>query len=219
MGGVPKRSPFLDFLPWKIRGWGSPVPCNREQDLAILLRIVLCSHFFNQHITRPHRRGTLCQKHYPPPKSPPASPAVCSFKKYTFPHALVLLDPLPRLSHVQGHKAGSRWADPVLLGNQGWQARLMLMEDITKRMARRALVDARACMHTFESKGDMAEATRKTSRIARNHHCSSHCDIHADRVSKLSGSLRLSTTGKHQNAWGLFYSFITEKISLCRQSA
>lgn len=115
-GGAPRRSCCLDFLPQKIQGWGRPVPCNKEQDLAILLRTGFCSQVFNQHIMRTHRRGTMCEKHYPPPKSPPASPPLCSLKKCTFPHALVLLDPPPCLSCGQGHEAGSRWADPVLLG-------------------------------------------------------------------------------------------------------
>lgn len=78
--------------------------------------------------------------------------------------------PLPR-SGPQGRFKMVRSSAP---GDQGWQARLMLREDVTRRMARRILVDVHGCMHTFESKKGMVEATRKTSRIARNHHCSSH---------------------------------------------
>lgn len=59
-------------------------------------------------------------------------------------------------------------------GDQRWQAYLMLRQDIIRRMAKRTLVDVHTCMHAFESKRDMVDAMRKTSRIARNHHHSSH---------------------------------------------
>lgn len=95
-------------------------------------------------------------------------------------------------------------------GNQGWKAYLMLREDITMRATRKTLMD----VHTFGSKRDMVEATRKTSRTARTNHHSFHWDLHAERVSKLSGSLRQFTTGEHQTAWELFNGFITENTSL-----
>lgn len=43
-----------------------------------------------------------------------------------------------------------------------------------KEDGKRTLVDVHTCTHAFESKRDMVDAMRKTSRIARNHHHSSH---------------------------------------------
>jgi len=61
----------------------------------------------------------------------------------------------------------------------------MLREDITRRMARRTLVDLHACTYTLESKRDMVEATKKTSRTATT----VPTEIYMQRVYKLSGSL------------------------------
>lgn len=177
-----------------------PIPCCTEHDLLVFLKMVWCSHYFiSEYHKAPQDENAVSESSTAIQRFPTCSLSG-SLRKYTcLVHQFCWIH-FPS-SHMQNYKADSRLAESVC----SWVSRTAsppnALGEHCKKMERKASVDVCTHIQIFESKWDMVNMLRKTSKSARNNHLSSQSDW--SEVSELSGSLRQPTTVKSQTTWGL----------------